>query len=344
MSEPAAAPRTTSRPQRTPTARGRLTVGVHLGETGRDAAQAVRRTGLTPGLELLALNEGAIPGTVIAQDPEAGSELARGELVRLYIAPPTAEDPPEQLPIPSLDEDVQEVPLVASAEAPRRSRKRGALPAAELSSDPGPAPTIPTNRADTPPGPAREADSYRAAQFSDVREADEARASFAAGSVDLEHADDAFARLRDPASSTSALAEIRSGIELLITRGRGWLGRHRVLWIGALVIAAVGLLIAASSQQTNRTTAPSTPAEGARTKRAPRTAPVHQARRRRGHSPTRAPRQRMWGTGHHLRVSVPRPPAVAAPAAQPGSPPASTPVEAAPEGEPEQSGGGLFSP
>jgi hypothetical protein len=314
---------------------------MHLGETGRDAAQAVRRAGLTPGLECLALNEGAIPGTVVAQDPEAGSELPRGELVRLYIAPPTTQDPPEQLPIPSLEEDAEEVPRVASSTPARRSRKRGALPAAELPSDPGPAPTIPTNPADRPPGPAREADSYRAAQSSDVLEADEARASFAAGSVDLEHADDAFALLRDPTSSTSAVAEIRSGIELRITKGRGWLRRHHVLWIGVLVIAAVGLLIAASSQHTNRTTAPSTPAQSARTKRAPRTASVHHARRRRSHSPPRAPRQRMRGTGHHSRASVPRPRAVAVPSAQP---PSSTPVEAAPEREPEQSGGGLFSP
>jgi hypothetical protein len=67
---------------------GLLKVGDYVGQPAAAAAQAVRRTGLRPGLERsygCSLDE---QGLIVAQDPACGSDLARGSMVSLYVAAP----------------------------------------------------------------------------------------------------------------------------------------------------------------------------------------------------------------------------------------------------------------
>jgi hypothetical protein len=65
---------------------GRLVVGEYVGQLAADAAQAVRRAGLKPGLDRSFECEPELLGLVVAQDPVAGSDLARNGMVTLYVA------------------------------------------------------------------------------------------------------------------------------------------------------------------------------------------------------------------------------------------------------------------
>jgi hypothetical protein len=67
---------------------GRLVVGDYVGQSAAHAAQAVRRTGLRPGLDRSFGCEANLIGTIVAQDPPAGSEIARNAMVTLYVAAP----------------------------------------------------------------------------------------------------------------------------------------------------------------------------------------------------------------------------------------------------------------
>ena len=69
---------------------GRLTVGDYMGQPAADAAQAVRCAGLKPGLDRSFGCEPELFGQVVAQQPEAGSDLARNGMVTLYVAAPGA--------------------------------------------------------------------------------------------------------------------------------------------------------------------------------------------------------------------------------------------------------------
>jgi hypothetical protein len=69
---------------------GRLVVAEHVGQTAAQAAQAVRRSGLRPGLERSLGCAPEVIGQVIAQEPSGGSELARNAMVTLYIGAPGA--------------------------------------------------------------------------------------------------------------------------------------------------------------------------------------------------------------------------------------------------------------
>jgi PASTA domain len=68
----------------------RLVVGDYVGQMAAGAAQAVRRTGLRPGLERSLGCEPEAVGHVLAQEPAAGSELARNTVVTLYVGAPGA--------------------------------------------------------------------------------------------------------------------------------------------------------------------------------------------------------------------------------------------------------------
>jgi hypothetical protein len=69
---------------------GRLEVGEYVGQPAGDAAQDVRRAGLKPGLERSFGCEAELLGQVVAQEPGAGSDLARNGMVTLYVAAPGA--------------------------------------------------------------------------------------------------------------------------------------------------------------------------------------------------------------------------------------------------------------
>ena len=66
-----------------------MTVGEYVGQVAASAAQAVRRAGLRPGLDRSFGCSPELFGQVVAQDPPAGSELARNGLVTLYVAAPS---------------------------------------------------------------------------------------------------------------------------------------------------------------------------------------------------------------------------------------------------------------
>lgn len=72
--------------------RSPLIVGSYVGELAGEAAQAVRRAGLKPGLERTFGYEPHELGQVVAQQPASGGELARNGLVTLYVAAPGDED------------------------------------------------------------------------------------------------------------------------------------------------------------------------------------------------------------------------------------------------------------
>jgi hypothetical protein len=67
---------------------GRLPVGDYTGQAAGDAAQAVRRAGLRPGLDRSFGYDPDLIGRVVSQEPLAGSELARNAMVTLYVAAP----------------------------------------------------------------------------------------------------------------------------------------------------------------------------------------------------------------------------------------------------------------
>ncbi len=109
---------------------GRQVVGDYVGQHASDAAQAVRRAGLRPGLDRSFGCAPELVGQVVEQEPTAGSDLARNGLVTLYVAAPgiaeiaTDEHPaPGSPPVPAaLDATDEDAP--SSAE-PRRRRKPG---------------------------------------------------------------------------------------------------------------------------------------------------------------------------------------------------------------------------
>src|SRR5271166_417066 len=76
--------------------RGSVTVGDYLDAPAAAAVRAVRRVGLCPGLDRQFGGEPQTIGLVVAQEPQAGSEVARGAMVTLFVsaaAPGVSEDP-----------------------------------------------------------------------------------------------------------------------------------------------------------------------------------------------------------------------------------------------------------
>lgn len=70
---------------------GSQAVGDYVGQPAGEAAQAVRRAGLRPGLDRSFGCPAELIGLVVAQDPVAGSDLARNGMVTLYVAAPGGE-------------------------------------------------------------------------------------------------------------------------------------------------------------------------------------------------------------------------------------------------------------
>src|ERR1700683_4408612 len=108
---------------------GRQAVGDYVGRPASDAAQAVRRAGLRPGLDRSFGCASELVGQVVEQEPTAGSDLTRNGLVTLYVAAPgvaemTSEEHPRPAPatpvVPAApDAGEEDAP---SSAAPRRRR------------------------------------------------------------------------------------------------------------------------------------------------------------------------------------------------------------------------------
>lgn len=136
---------------------GRQAVGDYVGQPAGDAAQAVRRAGLRPGLDRSFGCAEELTGLVVAQEPTAGSDLARNGMVTLYVAAPGNEPVDGDTDAAGLDPDVPPpVPPaaaqaeVAQSEAPSaparvRRRKPGRARRAAPAFDPPPAP-VPVDR------------------------------------------------------------------------------------------------------------------------------------------------------------------------------------------------------
>jgi hypothetical protein len=99
---------------------GRLLVSEYIGQPAVVAAQAIRRTGLRPGLERSPSSDPELVGQVLAQEPPAGSELARNAMVTLYVAAPRAV-PVDETPDPQpARESAVWSPVTAQASPPDR--------------------------------------------------------------------------------------------------------------------------------------------------------------------------------------------------------------------------------
>jgi hypothetical protein len=115
-----------------------VTAGDYVGQDAADAAVAVRRAGLRPGLERSFGCDPELLGQVVAQEPPAGNEVARNAMVTLYVAAPPARPAGEESPSPPADATHIEPAPAADTQAatpdthtalptsrPRRRRKPG---------------------------------------------------------------------------------------------------------------------------------------------------------------------------------------------------------------------------
>jgi hypothetical protein len=127
---------------------GRVRVGDYVGSAAAQAAQAVRRAGLRPGLERQFRCETELIGCVVAQDPPANEELARNAMVTLYVAAPEApqtqarasSDGLPQSERPRAPERVEPEPVPA-VDVNRRHKKRRCSTTREPPHDPPPTPS-----------------------------------------------------------------------------------------------------------------------------------------------------------------------------------------------------------
>ena len=101
-------------------ATGTQIVGEYTGQRAGDAAQAVRRAGLRPGLERSFGCDPELLGLVVSQEPAAGSALARNGMVTLHVAAPGTG---------SATADTTPAPQPAPPPAPERTRESEPAPA-----------------------------------------------------------------------------------------------------------------------------------------------------------------------------------------------------------------------
>ena len=132
---------------------GRQAVGDYVGQPAGDAAQAVRRAGLRPGLDRSFGCAEELIGLVVAQEPTAGSSMARNGMVTLYVAAPGSEPIDEGTDAAQVESGGLEPAAVASVEVEQadsasaparvRRRKRGRARRAARVIDAPPAPAPP---------------------------------------------------------------------------------------------------------------------------------------------------------------------------------------------------------
>jgi len=155
MSNSTEAPAPATRRARTPRRggpTGRLLVGDYVGHLAADAAQAVRRAGLRPGLDRSFGCDPNQTGHVVAQEPPAGDELERNGMVTLYVAAPgmagveeaaAAAETAQNLPAPPRAPHVTAAPTPSVTARARRPRKPGLATSTTHAFDPPPEPTMP---------------------------------------------------------------------------------------------------------------------------------------------------------------------------------------------------------
>jgi pyruvate/2-oxoglutarate dehydrogenase complex dihydrolipoamide acyltransferase (E2) component len=350
---------------------GRQVVGEYVGQPAGDAAQAVRRAGLCPGLDRSFGCEAELIGLVVAQEPAAGSDLARNGMVTLYVAAPGAGPMDEE---PAATETVDEAPVTVTAvlaeieppdaaSRPRRARRRkpGLARQATRVFDPPPAPIALESE------PAEEVPLAPEWGSPDGEELDEGRLEEQSDAELLQddfvvHLDDVLGgRTEGPPAWRRVYPRRRTFAALTSVGGiRVWLSEHSLLAkaVGAALAVwiLVGLASALGSQHAGTPTAslasPSHRPARTRTTQArpPVSAPSVASARPTARSP-QVRRAARHSEAPHLdreRAPVieaaahPERMAVQAPAAAPPAPPASASAPAAPPAQ--QTQGGLFSP
>jgi hypothetical protein len=132
---------------------GRQAVGDYVGQAAGDAAQAVRRAGLRPGLDRMFGCVEELMGLVVAQEPTAGGDLARNGMVTLYVAAPGSEPIDGETDAARVESGGPETAGLARAEAEQaeaacsaarvRRRKRGLARPGTPVFDVPPAPVLP---------------------------------------------------------------------------------------------------------------------------------------------------------------------------------------------------------
>jgi hypothetical protein len=346
---------------------GRQMVGDYVGQPASDAAQAVRRAGLRPGLDRSFGCAPELVGQVVAQEPPAGGDLMRNGLVTLYVAAPgVAETTSEKHPAPAPATPVLPETTNAREEdapspaAPRRRRKARRTGRSRQVFETAPTPALP---GETRPSeaPAHEAD-----------QAEEWDDEGAAESVWLEQAEVS----EEPGDE---LADDELTDEFVVHVDDLFAGRGRPLWrrvyprrrlrarlaehpwlfglTGAMlalwVVVGVAAALAGHQPSAHHTSTPHTtikqhgaarPAGAAKLSRPPaaadRGADAIRPRPRRTAPAAAAP---PVSRASARSVPAPESSAQAAPTS-PRSEPAAATTPPAPASAPEQAGGGPFSP
>ncbi len=242
---------------------GRQAVGDYVGQPAGDAAQAVRRAGLRPGLDRSFGSEEELIGLVVAQEPTAGSSLARNGMVTLYVAAPGSEPIDEETDAAGVESGGPEPAVLAPAEAEQaeaasaparvRRRKPGRARRAAPTFDAPPPPALPDREPASEPStvvlaqPAGEAPWESQPQQGEPdgepldHEAPEELGEEALSRDEfVVHVEDVLAGRSGPARWRGVYPRRRAARELGADRGvRAWLREHRLA--GGAVVAAVFL-------------------------------------------------------------------------------------------------------
>jgi hypothetical protein len=245
---------------------GRLTVVDYVGQPAAHGAQAVRRAGLRPGLDRSFGCEPDLIGMIVAQDPPAGSDIARNAMVTLYVAAP--EPTTAQVPAGSGSQSddrsarrAAETELAqADARPPdskaRRPRKpRGTAGATTQVFDWPPEPTAPSERLVKREEPPLVRELVAAVRIG--RSAREPpRPNAAAGATFHEtggpgrageevalRLDDVFARATDELPPWRRTYP-RRPMATTLRRALAWAGSHRVLATATVAVLSVWVAVA----------------------------------------------------------------------------------------------------
>jgi hypothetical protein len=259
---------------------GRQAVGDYVGQPAGDAAQAVRRAGLRPGLDRSFGCAEELTGLVVAQEPTAGSSLARNGMVTLYVAAPGSEPIDEGTDAAQVESGGPEPAAVASVEAEQadaasaparvRRRKRGRARRAASVVDAPPAPA-PADRASAselptvvlaqpavgvPAGWQPEPGEPDGGEPLDDEAPEDAREDALSDDEFVVHVEDVLAGRSGPARWRGVYPHGRAARERRAGRSvRAWLREHRLagsaVGVAVLLWAIVGFASALDGQHSH---------------------------------------------------------------------------------------------
>ena len=348
---------------------GRQAVGDYVGQPAGDAAQAVRRAGLRPGLDRSFGCAEELIGLVVAQEPTAGSSLARNGMVTLYVAAPGSEPIDEGTDAARVESGGLEPVAVASVEAEqaeaasasvrvrRRKRGRAGRAAPVVDAPPAPAPADHASASELPtvvlaqPAVGVPSGWQPEPGLPDGEPLDEApedaREDALSDDEFVVHVEDVLAGRSGPARWRGVYPHRRAARERRAGRGvRAWLREHRLagsaVGVAVLLWAIVGFASALDGQHSHTParsaiTRSGRPATRHRTQASKRAlAPSSRTLRAAPRSAARTvqPRpvfraRRRRPAAAPVRETVAPPVAAVGEAPVPQAPPAATPVPAA---------------